>query len=341
MIRLAILSFWHVHAEDYVKQAQAHPATEVVAAWDETPERGRTQAHILGVPFYEQLADLLAQAEIDGVIITAPTSLHHHVMIAAAQAGKHIFTEKVIAPTLREVDEILAAVEQAGVQFIVSLPRLYHGSTQAIQNILTQQFLGNVTQIRIRLSHNGAVSTEDHPQGWLPAHFFSLNQCAGGAMIDLGCAPMYLSSRFLGMPESVTASYGYVTGREVEDNAIVTLNYANGAIGVVEAGFVNPFSPFTIEIHGTEGSLLYGTPEERLLMRSASLAGKSQEWQDMTTRIPPDHPLALSQWVDHIQQGTTASENIQVAVNLTALMEAANISACARQTVRLDSLGRR
>ena len=93
-------------------------------------------------------------------------------------------------------------------------------------------------------------------------------------MIDLGCHPMYLSSRFLGMPESVTASYGYVTGREVEDNAVVTLNYANGAIGVVEAGFVNPFSPFTIEIHGTEGSLLYGTPEERLFMRGASLAGK-------------------------------------------------------------------
>ena len=158
MIRLAMLSFWHVHAEDYVKQVQAHPVTEVVAAWDETPERGRTQAQILGVPFYEKLADLLAQAEIDGVIITAPTSLHHQVMIAAAQAGKHIFTEKVIAPTLREVDEILAVVEQAGVQFIVSLPRLYHGSTQAIQNILTQQFLGNVTQVRIRLSHNGALT---------------------------------------------------------------------------------------------------------------------------------------------------------------------------------------
>ena len=68
-------------------------------------------------------------------------------------------------------------------------------------------------------------------------------------MIDLGCHPMYLSSLFLGMPESVTASYGYVTGREVEDNAVVTLNYANGSIGIVEAGFVNRFSPFTIEIH--------------------------------------------------------------------------------------------
>lgn len=340
MIRVAILSFWHVHAEDYVKEAQAHPETEIVAVWDETPERGRAQAQALGVPFYEKLDDILAQSDIDGVIITTPTNLHHHVMIAAAQAGKHIFTEKVIAPTLREVNEILASVEQARVTLTVSLPRLYHGSTQAIQDILAQQLLGDVTLVRIRISHNGALRTEDHPQGWLPTHFFSPEQCAGGAMIDLGCHPMYLSSVFLGMPESVTASYGYVTGREVEDNAVVTLNYANGSIGVAESSFVNGFFLFTIEIHGTEGNLLYGMPEGHLLMRSARLAAGSQEWQDMATLIPEDLPLAFSQWVNHIQQGTTARENIQVAANLTALMEAANISARTRQAVRLDSLVR-
>ena len=54
--------------------------------------------------------------------------------------------------------------------------------------------------------------------------------------------------------------------------------------------------------------------------------------------IPQDRPLAFSQWVKHIQQGTTATENIQVAVNLTSLMEAANISAHTRQAVRLSSL---
>jgi predicted dehydrogenase len=55
----------------------------------------------------------------------------------------------------------------------------------------------------------------------------------------------------------------------VEDNAVALLHYPNGAIGVAEAGFVNPHSPFTIEVHGTQGSLLYGTPEPRLLVRSA------------------------------------------------------------------------
>src|SRR5436309_2010217 len=281
MIRVAMLSFWHVHAKDYVKQAQAHPATEIVAVWDETPERGRGQANTLIVPFYEQLDDILAQSDIDGVIIDTPTNLHHEVIIAAAQAGKHIFTEKVIAPTLREVNEILAAVEHAGVKFMVSLPRLYHGSTQVIRNILAQQSLGDVTLVRIRISHDGALRTKDHPEGWLPAHFFSLEQCAGGAMIDLGCHPMYLSSVFLGMPEGVTASYGYVTGREVEDNAVANLDYASGSIGIAESSYVNPFSPFTIEINGTEGSLIDDRPEGHGLMRSSRHYDGGQDGQDL------------------------------------------------------------
>src|SRR5215472_10805095 len=93
IIRLAMLSFWHVHAGDYQHQALTNHATEIIAIWDETPDRGRAQAQSLGVPFYEDLHELLARADVDGVIVDAPTTLHRDVMVAAAQAGKHIFTE--------------------------------------------------------------------------------------------------------------------------------------------------------------------------------------------------------------------------------------------------------
>src|SRR5579862_1412788 len=108
MIRVAMVSFWHVHARDYARQALAHTTTEIVAAWDEIPERGRARAEALGIRYYENLAELLAQSDIDGVIIDTPTNMHRDVMVAAAVAGKHIFTEKVVAPTLHEANEILA-----------------------------------------------------------------------------------------------------------------------------------------------------------------------------------------------------------------------------------------
>jgi 1,5-anhydro-D-fructose reductase (1,5-anhydro-D-mannitol-forming) len=305
--------------------------------WDDQPERGRAATQRWGGQFEPSLPTLLARSDIDGVIVVTPTNEHRDVMTAAARAGKHIFTEKVLASTLREANEILAAVEAAGVKLTVSLPRLNEGYTQAIQAILAAGQLGQLTQVRTRLSHSGALPAPDRPSGWLPEHFYNLEQCAGGALIDLGCHPMYLARLFLGLPESVSASYGYVTGRAVEDNAVAVLSYPNGALGIVEAGFVNRFSPFTIEVHGTEGSLLYGTPESVLQLRSTKVNGAEQQWL-ANAELPEDRPSAFHQWVEHIQQGTTATENIQIALDLTRLMEAANLSARSGKPVRLDSL---
>ena len=61
----------------------------------------------------------------------------------------------------------------------------------------------------------------------------------------------------LTIPASVSASYGWHTGRALEDNAAISLRYPNGAIGIAETSFTTRYAPFTIEAHGTEGSLMY------------------------------------------------------------------------------------
>ncbi|HEX8034273.1 MAG TPA: Gfo/Idh/MocA family oxidoreductase [Ktedonobacterales bacterium] len=340
MIRVALLSFWHVHAKDYARQAQLHPDTEIVAAWDEDAARGRAQAEAYGARFYERLDDVLAQAEIDGVIVDTPTNMHREVMVAAAQAGKHIFTEKVLALTVQECRDILAAVERSDVVLTVSLPRLNEGYTLAVKEIVDRQLLGGLTLVRTRLSHNGAIRTQDDPNGWLPPYFFDPELCGGGALIDLGCHPMYLARLFLGLPERVSANFGYVTGRAVEDNAVVVLHYPGGGLGVVEAGFVNRFSPFTIEAHGTEGSLLYSSRDGVLRARSTLLdtsgSGGTDDWRAVSQ--PPALPSSFEQWVGHIQHGTKATDNIAMAVDLTTLMEAAIRSAREQRPVHLDEV---
>lgn len=333
MIRVGMMSYWHVHAWDYTKQVQAHPDTEVAAVWDEIPERGKAAAEKQGVPFYASLDEMLAQSDIQAVVNDTPTNMHREVLVAAAKAGKHIFTEKVVAATLADVNAILAAVSAAGVKLTVSLPRLNAGYTKAISGLIADGALGNVTLVRTRLSHNGALPNERSKDGWLPPHFYSLELCQGGALIDLGCHPMYLAQLFLGgLPTSVSATFGYVTGREVEDNAVATLTGPGGAIGVVEAGFVNPSSPFSIEVHGTGGTLLYGTPDAKLLLQKAG----ERTWGEVA--LPEDLPSAFDQWVGHIQQGTTATANIQAALDLTKLMEAANLSAARGTKIQIADL---
>jgi predicted dehydrogenase len=329
MIRVGLLGFWHVHATDYAAEAQANPDVELVAAWDDDEIRGEAGAQELGVPFQADLAGLLARSDVDGVIVTTRTSAHPEVIVAAAEAGKHVFTEKVIALTPAEARRIVDAVERAGVTLTVSLPRLTHGYTIAIREILASGGLGQVTQVRCRLSHDGAVGRR-----WLPDRFFDPDEAGGGALVDLGCHPLYLTRLFLGgMPERVSAEYGWVTRRAVDDNAVAVLRRADGALGIAETGFVNPESPFTIEIHGTTGSLLYGTPEPTLLMRTTG-GNADTGWREQP--IPASGPTPFEQWVRHVIAGTKATENIALGLDLTTLVAAADRSARTGRSVAVE-----
>lgn len=352
-MRVAVLSFWHVHGKDYANEAVAHPETELVALWDEDASRGQAMATHYGVPFVSDYRDILARPDIDGVIVTSPTNMHRELMVAAAQAGKHIFTEKVIAAHVEDANAIMAAVTAANVTLVVSLYRRYHASSVAIKAVIDSGALGTLTYVRVRDSHNGALRTAEQPNGWLVSTFFDPVQAQGGVTTDL-CHPIYLTRYFLGRPDSVSATYGFVTGRAVEDNAVLSLRYANGAIGVAETSFSARYSPFSVEIHGTEGSLLYdqlgigeiidarrdaaaglsSDPATRLFgvhrvlrVRSTQLADSTREWSTQYIPEGNDPPTAYSQWVRHISDGTKPTENNTLAMDLTAIVEAANRSA--------------
>jgi 1,5-anhydro-D-fructose reductase (1,5-anhydro-D-mannitol-forming) len=313
-LKIAVLGFWHVHAKDYARQAQQHPGTELVAVWDDDLALGQAGADEFGVPFTDDLDSLLAGDDLDGVTITTPTSAHRDVMVKAANAGKHIFTEKLLAPTVAEAEEIIAAADANGVKLVVSLPRLAHGYTQAIREVVDSGQLGQLTYGRVRLSHDGAIP-RDGTEGWLPQRFFDQKAAIGGALTDLGCHPVYLMQLFLGAdPETISATYGSVAGRGLEDNAVVIAGYADQKIGVIEAGFASP-NPFTIELFGTDASLTY-TDDGNIL----TVAGRQLP-------VPEHGKDPFAQWVDHINDGTRADDNLSRAVELTRLVVAANEAA--------------
>lgn len=332
MLRVAILSFWHVHAKGYANQIRSRQDCSIVAVWDEIAERGRTMAAEMNAPFYENLQDLLANPEVDAVVVNAPSKMHPEVMVAAAKAGKHIFTEKVLAIHTAEADQIIEAVEQNNVKLIVSLPRLCEGRVLYAKNAVDQGLLGQVTLVRTRLAHDGSVPREGAPNGWLVEHFYDKENCGGGALIDLGCHPMYLAHYFLGLPETVSAQFGYVTGHEVEDNAVVTLGYKDGAIAVVESGFTSRHSPFTVEIYGTEGCLLIGNQVE---IRSNLLNVNQHTGWIRPDRLPANLPSPIDQWVDYVLQDKTPVITTEQGRALTQLMEAAYLSVAEGRNVKL------
>jgi predicted dehydrogenase len=332
MLKVAILGFWHVHATGYAEAIRDHPGTELVAVWDSDAQRGAEAAERWGVPYVSDLTALLAGEgagsdgddgiAVDAVVVTTATVEHAAVMVRAAEAGKHVFAEKIVGVSVEEVDAIYAAARAAGVALTVSLPRLYEHYTLAIDRLLSEHRYGRLTYARVRLAHDGSIGD------WLPARFYDPGEAVGGAFTDLGCHPVYLLDHFFGrLPETVSAVFGQMTGRGVDDNSVVTFRYADGAIGVAETGFVSPgYSPFTIELQWNGASLFYGYSGDGF-----------QLWEDGRMRelevTDKDGPTPFEQWVGHAASGAVDEANLSAGRNLTELVVRANESAETGQAV--------
>lgn len=323
-IGVGVVGFWHVHAGDYAKEALNHPRTRLVAGWDADEVLAREGATTLGIELSPDLDALLARPDIDAVTITTATSDHTEVIRRAIRAGKHVFTEKLLAPSVADCEALMREADAAGVQLVVSLPRLSEAPTVAVRELIDAGDLGTVTYARVRMAHNGWLA------GWLPERFADPATAIGGAFADLGCHPAYLIQHFLGSgPAIVSASYGTVTAHAVEDNAVVVARYDNGALGVAEASFVTTPGAYAFEVRGTEASLLFGFGREKLTAKGGRFG--EEAWTEVA--LPDARPRPFQLWIDAIDGHADASANRAAAVELTRLVAAANESARTGTTV--------
>jgi scyllo-inositol 2-dehydrogenase (NAD+) len=335
MIKVAMLSRWHVHANDYAREALANPDIEIAMVWDEEPERGRQWASELGVPFEENLSAVLSHPDIDGVIIDTPTYMHKQVMLEAAKHKKHIFSEKVLAFTTNDCDEIFSAVDENGVHLMLSLKRLNDDYYLYAEKAVKEGLLGRVNSVRCRLAHGMGLPLDGKPYGKLPPYFFDPKICGGGALMDLGAHPIYLTNRLAGEPQGVYARLESTLGHRVDDNSAVLVDYSSGVLGIIEAGFSSNDS-FRLELHGTDGQIII----EKGGLKIKSIHVNDGQWTT-PSELPAKLPSAMEQWVNQIKDGTKPTITREDMWRLTQINEAALVSHRESRRVELASYGGR
>ena len=308
-MNVAMLSGWHVHAKEYANKIAAHPGCKITAVWDELPDRGAEWAKELGCEFFADYETILADPTVDAVAVCSPTNRHGEIMVKAANAGKHIFTEKVLALTNEEADAIAEAVRRNNVHFTISYPHKTNPNLLFMKQMADEGKLGTLTYARMRNVHSGSIND------WLPPHFYDREQCGGGAMIDLGAHPMYTMLWFLGTPKKVSSAFTNITDRPVEDNAVSVIEFESGAIGVSETGFVSTCDPYIVELSGTKGYVQFSRGE--LAYRTTETNGN---WV-VVTNLPKAPESALDYWLESVLNDTPNTlYTIDDAVALTRIM---------------------
>jgi predicted dehydrogenase len=315
MVNVLMLSKWHVHAGGYAKYIQSQPDAKITCVWDEDPGRGAAWAGELGVDFEPDLNKALARSDVDAVVVDAATSDHCDLMVAAAKAKKHIFTEKALAPTVKECRIIAEAIAENGVKFCISHSELITSFAQYCKQALTQGILGRVHYLRMRTAHDGSLA------GWLPSYWYDVEKAGGGAMMDLGCHPMYTAAYLLGKPRRIASIFNTTyCPPPADDHAVSVVEFENNAIAVLETGFISPYNANCFELLGTEGAVVrVGT---QIKVRS----NKFKDGWFIPDRLPDPLPLSMRMWLDGIIDGKPIPFDTERGIALTELLENAYIS---------------
>ena len=302
MRKVAVLGLWHVHAEEYYKSAVVAEC-DVVGAYDEDTERLKAFCEKYGVPVFSSEEALLAR-EADGVIVANATCDHVGSIIRAADAGKDIFTEKILAFTVEDCLRVKEAVEQNGVQFVIGLVHKSLPLPKTVKSVVDSGELGKINYVRVRNCHNGSLGR------WLPSHFYNKEQCGGGAMIDLGAHGMYLCSWILGLPDSYASTFTECCGDGVEDNAVTVMGYKSGAIAINETGFVSNCCPFAYEVCGERG---------RVYMENGVVMKATLDTEGIGVDVPKveGEPMPIYQF---LRNDIRPGYGIDEAIELTKMM---------------------
>jgi myo-inositol 2-dehydrogenase/D-chiro-inositol 1-dehydrogenase len=213
-----------VHTRNIVRLI---PEADLVAVCDIRLEVAQAVADELGIQrVLKDYHELLADPEIEAVLIATSTDTHAFIMKDVAAAGKHIFCEKPLALELDKIDEALAEVEKAGVKLQVGFNRRFDKSYKQVRDIVASGEIGRPCILHI------VNRDPDFPS-------MEFLRVSGGMFLDLGIHDLDMVRYQMGDVEEVYATGAVLLNDELKefgdiDTGLILLKFANGAMGTID-----------------------------------------------------------------------------------------------------------
>jgi len=227
----------------------------LTAVCDIVPERARAAADQEGVQCFTSYEEMLRNADCNVVSVCTPSGLHSVQGALAARAGKHVITEKPMAITLGQADELVRACDDAGVFLFVVKQNRLNPPIQLLRRAVDKGRFG-----RIYLA-NTTVRWQRPQDYYDAAPWRGTWEFDGGAIMNQASHYVDLIQWLVGPVESVMAKTATQARRiEAEDSGVALLKFRSGALGVIEVNVLT--YPRNLEgsitILGEKGSVKIG-----------------------------------------------------------------------------------
>ena len=230
------------------------PEAEFVACCDVDEVRARAMADAHGAPHaFSDVRELVGSGLVDAVLVCTPHPSHAPVVEAAAAAGVHVLCEKPLSISLADADRMIEAADRAGITFGVIFQRRFWPAAQRIYEAIAAGCLGKLTlaECAVRI--------------WRPESYFASDPWrgtwateGGGVLMNQAVHAIDHLQWFMGPVREISgriATLRHGAYIDVEDTAMATLVFANGALGTLQAATTfEPDFGFRVAVHGDSGA---------------------------------------------------------------------------------------
>ncbi len=249
IIRLAMIGCGGI-AEAHLKAITQTPSAQLTAVMDVVAEKAQAAAEKYEARVHLSVEDVLADNDVDAVILPLPHHLHCPVTVQAAEAGKHILVEKPMALNRIEAEQMVAAADRAGVKLMVGQSTRFRPEVWTAKKRIEQGQLGRIRQC----IYQRAFFIENLSTGWR----YSPEQC-GGLYLPLFASHdvdmiLWLMDAAPLTVHSVLRSFTELT--EAESDGAITMEFEDDRIATLAFSLTSHIGRYHALFIGTQGTLL-------------------------------------------------------------------------------------
>jgi len=214
--------------------------------------------------------ELIERKDIHVIDVCTPNNVHREQIVAALQAGKHVYADKPLCITDGEADEIVRAHERSGMIAQMAFHNRFYPWSKKIKALVDDGFFGNLITFRATYYHSSNIKTKKF-RGWKQDRALA----GGGTLVDMGSHALDLVYYFLGEYERLSMEsvilwperpdeQGNMVKIESEDHILLNAKMRNGAIGTIEVSKIIAGSndDLCLEIYGTDGALKFNSMDQ-------------------------------------------------------------------------------
>jgi predicted dehydrogenase len=305
---------------------------------------------------------LVVRDDIDIVIVATPNNFHKDISLEAMKHGKHVVSEKPLATTPEDAEEMLLTAEAYGVKLMTNFNHRCHDHNMRAKELIDQGRIGRPVFIRGRIGHGRFITG---PSPACPGRFqcedtwyMDRSQSGGGAFTDNGVhlldlARWFMDDEFVKVQGTVTrnldlcdlqsdGSWAFSRQSECEDNGFGLFTTADGRVASLQASWTQWHGYLHMEIFGTHGSIVVNNDQMQGHV-SYSLFNRHREPIATTTETPafltpdPSWRRQLEEFLGALREARDPHPNGYDGLQAVRLVHAMYNSAASGKTERAET----